>query len=316
MTGGQGPLLLAAAALGGVATLAAVILLLGGDPRRHLRARARKMADGGGAREQAVARLRADHLARRPSRLRTLDGLLARAGMAESAHRYGLRTLAFAALAFGALVLLTPVPAYLAFVLALAVAVIGAFALLKLRIARRRAAFLDKFPDGIGLMVRGLRAGLPLSQCLKSAAAENDGVAGEAFAVIVDQMQLGRSLEQALMRADARVGIQEFSFFVMSLTIQARTGGNLADTLEGLSETLRKRRQLKLKIKAMSGEARASALIIGGLPFAVGGTLMAVSPGYVDALFADPRGQKLVTLAIISMLFGFVVMARMIRFRT
>ncbi|PJK29710.1 type II secretion system F family protein [Minwuia thermotolerans] len=315
MTAEQAPLLLGAAALG-LAALLALAAIIAADPRRPIRARARKLMarDGGG--EKAVAAVRAIHLARRGPRHGAIDLMLVRAGLRQPPLRLALQLGGSVLVAAALLMLATPMPPLLAGAFAASGGVLLAFAALKVLAARRRTAFLDKFPDAIGLMVRGLRAGLPLGQCLKSAAAENRGVLGEAFGAIVDQMLLGRALETALARADARIGIQEFSFFAMSLTIQARTGGNLADTLENLAETLRKRRQLKLKIKALSGEARASALIIGGLPFVVGGMLMLVSPGYVDALFGDPRGQKLVTLALVSMLFGFIVMARMIRFRT
>lgn len=137
---------------------------------------------------------------------------------------------------------------------------------------------------------------------------------GPEFQKIADGMRVGQTPDQALWEAARRLDTPEFKFFVISLSIQRETGGNLIETLTNLSDVLRKRKQLKLKVKALSGEARASAIIIGSLPFAMFGVIRVMTPGYTAMLFADSRGLTMTAVGLIMMLLGWFVMAKMINF--
>ncbi|MCW5750509.1 MAG: type II secretion system F family protein, partial [Alphaproteobacteria bacterium] len=120
--------------------------------------------------------------------------------------------------------------------------------------------------------------------------------------------------EEMLWATARRIDSPDFKFFVISLSVQRETGGNLAEALQNLSDILRRRRQMRLKVRALSSEARASAYIIGSLPFVMFMLLMLVNAGYVTQLFTDPRGMILVGIGLFSMLIGVVVMFKMVRF--
>jgi tight adherence protein B len=180
--------------------------------------------------------------------------------------------------------------------------------------SRRLKAFTSAFPEAIDLMVRGLRSGLPISESIVTVSREIADPIGGEFRLVDQSIRLGRSIEEALWDTAQRIDTPEFKFFVISISVQRETGGNLAETLENLSDILRKRRQMKLKVKALSSEARASAYIIGSLPFVMFGILLLVNYGYVMELFHDPRGLIMVAVGLTSMLLGVLVMAKMVRF--
>ncbi len=179
---------------------------------------------------------------------------------------------------------------------------------------RRRNAFIALFPEAIDLIVRGLKSGLPVSESITTVGHELADPVGAEFRRIDQSLRLGQSFDEALGAAAERLDMPEFRFFVISLGVQRETGGNLAETLENLSEILRRRRQMRLKVKAMSSEAKASAMIIGALPFIMFGVLMVVDNNYVMKLFRDPRGVMLLTAGLVSMAIGIAVMAKMVKF--
>ena len=181
-------------------------------------------------------------------------------------------------------------------------------------IRRRLRNFTNLFPEAIELIVRGLKSGLPVQESMKVVGAEIEDPVGVEFRDISDALKIGQTIEEAMWEAATRLDTPEFKFFVISLVIQRETGGNLTETLENLSDILRKRRQMKLKVKAMSGEARASALIIGSLPFVMFGILFMLNPGYISQLFEETRGIMLMGAGLLSMTIGFLVMGKMIRF--
>jgi tight adherence protein B len=181
-------------------------------------------------------------------------------------------------------------------------------------IARRRNRFLKLFPEAIALIVRGLRAGLPVTESVAVVGREIADPVGEEFRRASDQVRLGLAVEQALWQAARRVDLPELNFLVISLSVQRETGGNLAETLENLEQTLRRRQQMRLKVKAMSSEATASALIIGCLPFVMAALMSVCSPDYLRVLFTSPLGQMLLSGAGASLLVGAVVMRQMVRF--
>lgn len=181
-------------------------------------------------------------------------------------------------------------------------------------IKRRVKQFTTRFAEAIDLIIRGLKSGLPVPESIRTVGEEFGGPVGDEFRKVADRIKLGESMDQALQEAGKRINTAEFQFFIISLAVQRETGGNLAETLENLSDILRKRRQMQLKIKAMSSEAKASAYIIGSLPFVMFVLLYLVSGDYVMGLFTDPRGLVLVGIGFASLFVGIAVMMKMVRF--
>ena len=178
-------------------------------------------------------------------------------------------------------------------------------------IAGRQRKFLALFADAIELMCRGLKSGIPISESIKVVGQEIADPVGVEFRAITDGLQLGQTYDEALTAASKRINLPEFRFFVVSLNIQQETGGNLAETLENLAGILRKRKQMKMKVKALSSEARASAYIVGSLPFLMFVGLTAMNPDYMTILFDDPRGNVVLGAAICSLLIGVFSMIKM-----
>lgn len=181
-------------------------------------------------------------------------------------------------------------------------------------IARRIRKFLATFPEAIDLIVRGLKSGLPVTEAIRIVGEEFSGPVGREFRQIADQVRFGTGIDDALWDAAKRIDLPDFKFFVVSLAVQRETGGNLAETLENLSDILRRRHQMKLKIRAMSSEARASAMILGSLPFLMFGLLVMINQGYVMTLFSDPRGMAMVVFGFVCLGMGIAVMWKMVRF--
>jgi tight adherence protein B len=179
---------------------------------------------------------------------------------------------------------------------------------------KRRNKFNALFPEGIDLIVRGLKSGLPVSESIRVVGQEISDPVGVEFREVSDQIKFGKTLTDAMWSVAPRIDTPEFRFFIISLSIQQETGGNLAETLENLSTVLRKRKTLKLKIKALSSEAKASAYIIGSLPFLMFGILLMMNYGYASTLYTDPRGIILVGCGLISYALGIGTMAKMVRF--
>lgn len=181
-------------------------------------------------------------------------------------------------------------------------------------ISRRTKRFLSDFPEAIELIIRGLRSGLPVPESIRIVGQEFNGAVGAEFSLISDRIRFGQTLEDALWDAAKRIDLPDFKFFVVSLSVQRETGGNLAETLENLSNILRQRRQMKLKIKAMSSEARASAMILGALPFLMFAIMLVLNSEYVMTLFTDPRGLIMVGFGFACLALGIGIMWKMARF--
>ncbi len=181
-------------------------------------------------------------------------------------------------------------------------------------IKRRVNRFTARFPDAIELMVRGLRSGLPISETIGIVGNEIQGPISEEFSSVSDKMKIGRTMEVALQETADRLGTPEFQFFVITLAIQRETGGNLAETLANLADVLRKRAQMRLKIKAMSSESKASAYIIGSLPFIVFGLVYSIKTGYMGDFFTDQRLMVAGLGGMVWMSIGAFIMAKMVNF--
>jgi tight adherence protein B len=181
-------------------------------------------------------------------------------------------------------------------------------------ISKRTNAFITKFPDALELLVRGLRSGLPVTETLGVVAQEVPGPVGLEFKGIVDRIKVGKTMEDALQDTGDRLGIAEFNFFTITLAIQRETGGNLAETLSNLANVLRQRAQMKLKIKAMSSESKASAYIVGSLPFIVFTLIFWVNPEYIGGFFVDDRLIVAGLGGLTWMGIGVAIMAKMVSF--
>ena len=181
-------------------------------------------------------------------------------------------------------------------------------------IQRRIKKFNSNFPDAIELMVRGLRSGLPITETLGIVAGEIAGPVGLEFRMVSDKMKIGRTMEAALQDTADRLGTPEFQFFVITLAIQRETGGNLAETLSNLADVLRKRAQMKLKIRAMSSESKASAYIVGSLPFVVFTLVWFINPKYMGGFFVDQRLMVAGLVGLVWMSIGGFIMAKMVNF--
>ncbi|WP_435418371.1 type II secretion system F family protein [Parerythrobacter aurantius] len=179
---------------------------------------------------------------------------------------------------------------------------------------KRTNAFNAKFPDAIELLVRGLRSGLPVTETLQVVAQEIPGPVGLEFKAIVERIKIGKTMEEALQQTGDKLGIPEFNFFCITLAIQRETGGNLAETLSNLAEVLRKRGQMKLKIKAMSSESKASAYIVGSLPFIVFIMIWWINPVYVGGFFSEDRLIVAGLGGMVWMSIGAFIMAKMVSF--
>ena len=202
--------------------------------------------------------------------------------------------------------------------MALGVGVLGGAGLPHMLVSRfikkRLNDFNAKFPDGIELLVRGLRSGLPVTETLAVVAQEIPGPVGAEFKGVVERIKIGRTMEESLQETADRLGTPEFQFFVITLAIQRETGGNLAETLSNLADVLRKRSQMKLKIRAMSSESKASAYIVGALPFIVFGLISWINPKYVGGFFTDDRLIVTGLGGLVWMSIGGFIMAKMVNF--
>lgn len=181
-------------------------------------------------------------------------------------------------------------------------------------ISRRQNLFTNRFPEGLDILVRGLRAGLPIAESIVNARSEVPEPVRTVYGQIADGVNLGQNLEDAIGDAAKILDTPELKFFAVSLSVQRETGGNLAETLANLAEILRRRRQMKLKVKAMSSEARASAYILGSLPFIMFGLIFFVNTGYAMELFTDPRGMMMVGVGVTMMVVGIAIMIKMVNF--
>ena len=242
-----------------------------------------------------------------------LDKRLSMTGKGWSVGQYGLATLGLLLVTM-ALLWLQGLPVLLALLVGVFVGVGLPHLVVGFFISRRINKFTAKFPDAIELLVRGLRSGLPITETIGVVGNEVDGPVGEEFRAISDKMKIGRTLDQALQETADRLGTPEFQFFCITIAIQRETGGNLAETLSNLAEVLRKRAQMKLKIKAMSSESKASAYIIGSLPFIVFLLIWYISGDYMQKFFIDERLIMAGGGGIVWMAIGGFIMAKMINF--
>jgi tight adherence protein B len=179
---------------------------------------------------------------------------------------------------------------------------------------RREAKFLNGFPDAVDIITRGIKAGLPLLDCMKMISIEAPEPLRSEFRAIIETQAIGMPLGEACGKLYERMPVPEANFFGIVISIQQKAGGNLAETLGNLSRVLRDRKKMKGKIQAMSQEAKASASIIGALPLAVMTLVWITSPQYINLLFTEPLGNMMLAASAVWMFMGVMVMKKMINF--
>ena len=180
---------------------------------------------------------------------------------------------------------------------------------------RRQTKFTDEFANAIDVIVRGVKSGLPLPECLGIIARESpEPVAGE-FTELVEQQRVGVPLGEAFERMMTRMPMAEVRFFAIVIAIQQQAGGNLSEALGNLSGVLRDRKRLAAKVRALSAEAKASAAVLGALPFVVMILVYITTPAYITLLWTTNFGQFLLACAACWMTIGVLVMKKMINFK-
>ncbi len=179
---------------------------------------------------------------------------------------------------------------------------------------RRQNVFINDFADAIDVMVRGLKAGLPVSDAMKVIAAESGPPVGPEFMEVVEGQRVGITIDQGIERMFERMPLSEVNFLGIVMSIQSKTGGNLSEALNNLSKVLRDRKKMKQKIRAVSQEAKSSAAIIGALPFVIMGALTVLNPEYLNPLFNTSTGNIMLVGCGVWMLTGVLVMRKMINF--
>lgn len=179
----------------------------------------------------------------------------------------------------------------------------------------RQKKFTGQLADAIDIIVRGVKSGLPLNQCLRIIAAESPDPVRSEFQSLCNSQTMGVPLDQSLHRMYDRMPLPEVNFFAIVLVIQQKTGGNLSESLGNLSSVLRARRLMKEKVNALSSEAKASAWIIGSLPILVGTMVYFTRPEYISVLFVDPRGNLVLMGCAVMMSLGVFIMNKMVNFK-
>jgi tight adherence protein B len=173
--------------------------------------------------------------------------------------------------------------------------------------------FIEMFPDTVDMAIRMLRAGVPITGAIRAVGDESPPPVNAVFTNLADQMAVGIALEDALATASQRIGLADFRFFAVAIALQRAAGGNLATTLDVLSDLMRKRRAMRLKAKASTGEVRMSAYVLGAIPFLVIGGLLIMTPDYLEPLIVDPRGRIIIATAVVSLLMGFGTIRQLMR---
>jgi tight adherence protein B len=184
--------------------------------------------------------------------------------------------------------------------------------ILNTMIKGRHKKMINQFADALDIIVRGVKSGLPLSECIRIISRESPEPLRTEFATLADNLAMGAGNERALNMFYKRVPLQEVNFFVIVLLIQAKAGGNLSEALGNLSTVIRSRKMMREKIQAMSSEAKASAMIIGSLPFAVGMLVFLTTPEYIMELFRTETGHVILAAGSTLMFSGIMVMKKMI----
>lgn len=175
---------------------------------------------------------------------------------------------------------------------------------------RRKLAFLDNLPDAIELIIRAAQAGIPISEAIATAGNEINEPVRSEFARISNKIRLGVDMKDAMNEAADRIQLPDFDFFVVALLVQRETGGQLAETLQNLATILRRRKEMRMKIKALTAEGRMSSKVVSALPFVTSVLITLLSPEYMKPLFYDANGRHYLLIAIVILSFGMFVIGK------
>ena len=322
-------LIILAAILGFVAVAGVGLVVAGGDPNaaRTLK-RAQAITSGGPRVEKARAKTPNDPTQRRKALLKTLkeqDRRQRKAAVSLSSRlqqaglKFNVQTFWIGSGVLGVLVLVLMLFLRQMPLVAIGAAFVAGLGLPRWIIGflakRRTKKFTEAFPDAIDVITRGIKSGLPVHECLKIIYKEAPEPLRSEFNILVENIGMGMTIEQALEKMYERMPTTELRFFSIVLAIQSKTGGNLAEALSNLSVVLRARRLMREKIKALSSEAIASAIIIGSMPPGVIAMITVTSPSYMTIMFHDHRGQLMLLGGAMWMATGIFVMRRMINFK-
>lgn len=244
----------------------------------------------------------------------SLSEKIEQAGMSISVFQFWL----FSAISCVALTFLAKIMGMSPFVVSMA-SIIGFLGLprfvLKVKIGKRQKAFMDDFADSLESMMRLLKAGMPVSEAIKMVAREYSGPMGEEMDRIYQEQKIGIPLPEAVLGAARRMPLPEMQMFATAIAIQTQTGSSLSEVLQNLATVIRSRFKLQRKVKALSSEAKASAMIIGALPVVVATGMYFINREYIEVLFIDPTGKFLLGCAVAWMMVGVLVMRQMINFK-
>jgi tight adherence protein B len=317
-------------ALGFVAVAGAGFVFAGGDPAQvkaakrvqaittqskagEKRARLAPAEAATLRRKQILENLKANDKQQRKTRL-TVDSRLRQAGLSITVNQFWIYSAVLAVVVggIGAVLMRNPL---IGLGLAFASGLGLPRWLLSTMAKGRLKKFTQSFPDAIDIIVRGIKSGLPVHDCLKIIGKECPEPVGSEFVRLVESLGLGMSIDQGLERMYERMPTPELRFFAIVMAIQQKTGGNLAEALGGLSAVLRARRLMREKVKAMSGEAVASAFIIGSLPPGIMTLVSITSPSYMAPMYNDPRGHLMLLGGAMWMGCGIFSMRKMINFK-
>ena len=244
----------------------------------------------------------------------SLEARISQAGLVTTTKRKYMVVSAITGIIFAFLVLFISGEIYY-FIPALLIGGVGipSWALTFLK-NRRSKKFVKEFPGAIDVIIRGVKAGLPLGDCIRIVASESEEPVKTEFRMIIEATTVGLSIGEAVERMAERVPISETNFFSIVITIQQKAGGNLSEALSNLSRVLRDRKKMEMKVKAMSSEAKASAGIIGALPFIVTGLVYLSSPRYIELLWITSTGRFIMMVAGVWMSLGVMSMKKMVSF--
>lgn len=243
-----------------------------------------------------------------------LSQKLIQAGLTTSVRKFWLLSILFAIVAVTLMILTHQKPIIILLGGFVALFGIPRF-ILKSKIKRRQKKFLEDFADALEAMVRLLKAGMPVTEAIAMASREFTGPIGEEMARIYDAQKIGESLPDAVLEAARRMPLTEMQMFATGVSIQAQTGSSLSEVLTNLARVIRARFRLKRKVQALSAEAKASAMIIGSLPFLIGGGMYLINKDYVMVLFERPIGQAWLIGSFLWMSIGIFIMRAMINFK-
>ena len=180
---------------------------------------------------------------------------------------------------------------------------------------RRQNKFLAELANAVDIVVRGVKSGLPLNECLATISNESAEPLASEFREIVDQQRVGVSMSEAMERLTTRMPLAEVRFLTIVIAIQQQAGGNLSEALGNLATVLRDRFRLRMKVKALSAEAKASAVVLASLPPVVMLMVYGASPDYISPLFVTRTGNLMLLGSAVWMLTGILVMRKMINFK-